>query len=139
MKDRSPASSPAFPPPEVLLDSWKEIATYVKRDVSTVQRWEKREGMPIHRHIHDKRGSVYALAPELDAWLQSRKVGLQEEEDHGGETPADAEGDQWPSQTWRLRRWLVLAGVATAALFGVIYILTRSRVPAARSSRAPRG
>jgi|KBSMisStaDraftv2_1062788.scaffolds.fasta_scaffold18710_3 TolB-like protein len=131
MKDRSPASSPAFPPPEVLLDSWKEIATYVKRDVSTVQRWEKREGMPIHRHIHDKRGSVYALAPELDAWLQSRKVGLQEEEDHGGETPADAEGDQWPSQTWRLRRWLVLAGVATAALFGVIYILTRSRVPAA--------
>src|SRR5262249_5379734 len=28
------------------LDSWKKIAVYLKRDVTTVQRWEKREGMP---------------------------------------------------------------------------------------------
>ena len=52
------------------LDSWKEITAYLGRDVTTVQRWEKREGMPVHRHVHDKRGSVYALGPELDAWLQ---------------------------------------------------------------------
>ena len=32
------------------LDSWKEIAAYLNRDVTTVQRWEKREGMPVHRH-----------------------------------------------------------------------------------------
>lgn len=43
------------------LGSWKEIANYLSRDVTTVQRWEKREGMPVHRHLHDKRGSVYAL------------------------------------------------------------------------------
>ncbi len=129
MKDPSPV-----PPlelsdqsPEAPLDSWKEIASYVKRDVSTVQRWEKREGMPIHRHVHDKRGSVYALGSELDAWLQSRKLSLEEEEkDHGAETPADADGDRRPSQTWRLRRWLVLAGVAAVALIGATYILTRS-------------
>jgi TolB-like protein/Tfp pilus assembly protein PilF len=129
MKDPSPASSPQFsdPPPEAPLDSWKEIAAYVKRDVSTVQRWEKREGMPVHRHIHDKRGSVYALGSELDAWLQSRKLSLEEEEkDHGAETPADAEGDHRPSQTWRLHRWLVLAGVAAVALIGIAYITTRS-------------
>jgi len=54
------------------LDSWKAIAAYLKRDVTTVQRWERREGMPIHRHIHDKRGSVYALCSELDAWRQGR-------------------------------------------------------------------
>ena len=129
MKDPSPVSSPADSqsPPEVHLDSWKEIATYVKRDVSTVQRWEKREDMPVHRHVHDKRGSVYALGSELDAWLQSRKLGLEEEEkDHETETPADAEGDHRPSQTWRLRRWLVLAGAAAATLLGVTYILTRS-------------
>ena len=30
------------------LDSWKEIAAYLNRDVTTVQRWEKREGMPVH-------------------------------------------------------------------------------------------
>ncbi len=47
--------------PEDRLDSWKEIAAYLDRDVTTVQRWERREGMPVHRHLHDKRGSVYAL------------------------------------------------------------------------------
>lgn len=56
------------------LDSWKEIAAYLKRDVTTVQRWEKREGMPIHRHVHDKLGSVYAFRPELDAWARSRNL-----------------------------------------------------------------
>jgi Tol biopolymer transport system component len=54
------------------LDSWKEIATYLKRDVTTVQRWEKREGMPVRRHVHDRLGSVYAFRSELDAWTRSR-------------------------------------------------------------------
>ena len=54
------------------LDSWKKIAVYLKRDVTTVQRWEKREGMPVHRQLHDKMGSVYAFRSELDRWMQSR-------------------------------------------------------------------
>lgn len=54
------------------LDSWKEIAAYLRRDVTTVQRWEKREGMPVHRHQHDRIGSVYASRAELDAWTHSR-------------------------------------------------------------------
>src|ERR1700752_5120511 len=65
------------------LDSWKEIAAYLNRDVTTVQRWEKREGMPVHRHVHDKRGSVYALGSELDAWVQSRRLHLEEDEKQG--------------------------------------------------------
>jgi Tol biopolymer transport system component len=69
--------SPGTPPPEGTapedrLDSWKEIAAYLKRDVTTVQRWEKREGMPIRRHQHDKLGSVYAFRSELDEWTRSR-------------------------------------------------------------------
>jgi DNA-binding beta-propeller fold protein YncE len=56
------------------LDSWKEIAAYLKRDVRTVQRWEAFEGLPVHRHQHKKRGSVYALAAELDAWRESRRA-----------------------------------------------------------------
>jgi serine/threonine-protein kinase len=59
------------------LDSWKEIAARLKRDVSTVQRWEKREGLPVHRHLHDKRGSVYAYASELDAWWDGRRQHLE--------------------------------------------------------------
>ena len=58
--------------PDDRLDSWKDIAAHLKRDVSTVQRWEKREGMPVHRHLHDKLGSVYAFRAELDAWSRSR-------------------------------------------------------------------
>ena len=60
--------------PPQRLDSWKDIAAYLKRDVSTVQRWEKREGMPVHRHQHDKLGSVYAFTSELDAWARSRRT-----------------------------------------------------------------
>jgi TolB-like protein/Tfp pilus assembly protein PilF len=131
MKDPSPVSPPRLTdqPSEEPLDSWKEIATYVKRDISTVQRWEKREGMPIHRHVHDKRGSVYAFSSELDAWLQSRRLRLEEEEkEHEGsaETRVDAEGDgsRW---TPGRRRWLVAGGVALLALLAVTEVMTRSR------------
>ena len=58
------------PQSEDRLDSWKEIAAYLNRDVTTVQRWEKREGMPVHRHLHDRMGSVYASRAELDAWTR---------------------------------------------------------------------
>lgn len=71
------ASDPAPPTGHAVddrLDSWKEIATYLKRDVTTARRWERREAMPVHRHVHGKLGSVYAFRSELDAWVHSRKV-----------------------------------------------------------------
>lgn len=55
------------------LDSWKEIAAYLRRDVRTVQRWEKKEGLPVHRHQHDKLGSIYAFRGELTQWFSSRQ------------------------------------------------------------------
>lgn len=53
-----------------ILDSWKEIAAYLRREVRTVQLWEKNEGLPVHRHFHKRLGSVYALRSEIDAWLR---------------------------------------------------------------------
>lgn len=50
------------------LDSWKEIATYLRREVRTVQLWEKKEGLPVHRHFHQQLGSVYAFRSEIDRW-----------------------------------------------------------------------
>ena len=47
-------------PPEDRLDSWKEIASYLKRGVRTVRRWEREEGLPVHRQVHRVLGSVYA-------------------------------------------------------------------------------
>ncbi len=57
---------------ESRLDSWKEIAVHLGREVRTVQRWEKSEGLPVHRHVHGQRGTVYGFRSELDAWLTSR-------------------------------------------------------------------
>lgn len=55
------------------LESWKEIEAYLKRDFRTLRRWEKEEGLPIHRHTHKSRSSVYAYPSEIDAWRSSRK------------------------------------------------------------------
>ena len=55
------------------LDSWKAVAGYLNRGARTVQRWEREEGLPIHRLQHDKLGSIYAFCEELDAWWNSRK------------------------------------------------------------------
>lgn len=60
--------------PAEWLESWKEIATYFRRGVRTVRRWEKEEGLPIHRQVHKKLGTVYAHRSELDAWRESRRV-----------------------------------------------------------------
>jgi TolB-like protein/tetratricopeptide (TPR) repeat protein len=125
-------SSLGIPPPVKpaldRLDSWKEIAAYLNRDVTTVQRWEKREEMPVHRHLHDRMGSVYAFSSELDAWVQSRRLRLKEEEEkeRRAEPPPDEEGVR-PTGTSRARRWLVLGGVAVLALLAVVYLGTRSR------------
>jgi hypothetical protein len=45
--------------------------------VRTVQKWERQEGLPVHRLQHEKLGSVYAYAAELDAWWEKRRVCLE--------------------------------------------------------------
>ncbi len=64
------------------LDSWKEIASYLRREIRTVQLWEKKEGLPVHRHFHKCLGSVYALRSELERWkvqVSRKKAGLETE------------------------------------------------------------
>jgi Tol biopolymer transport system component len=104
------------------LDSWKEIAAYLKRDVTTAQRWEKREGMPVHRHLHDKAGSVYAFKADLDAWSRSRNLGLGR--DAG--TPNVLEEPRRPP---RRGIWLFVAGAALlAGGLGIWQMRPRERV-----------
>ena len=67
-------------PADERLGSWKAIAAYLQRDVTTVQRWERLEGMPVHRHVHARRGSVYAFRSELDAWQRNRRAPAAEVE-----------------------------------------------------------
>jgi dipeptidyl aminopeptidase/acylaminoacyl peptidase len=95
-------------PPNERLDSWKDIATYLQRDVRTVQLWEKNEGLPVHRHAHLKRGTVYAYGTEIDGWAKSRS---------GIAQPPN------PPSKQRLP-WFVIAAVVAVplALAGVVWL-----------------
>lgn len=54
------------------LESWKAIANYLQREVRTVQRWEREESLPVHRHEHNKQATVYAYRAEIDRWRATR-------------------------------------------------------------------
>jgi Tol biopolymer transport system component len=120
-------------PSDDRLDSWKDIAAHLRRDVSTVQRWEKREGMPVHRHLHDKLGSVYASRAELDAWAKSRSLRAAAGEPSGEREPlpddpaADPVAARPAAPGRRGRAWLALACGAAAAL-GAWWFLDRPAV-----------
>ncbi|MGH9803756.1 MAG: hypothetical protein ACRD4D_01190, partial [Candidatus Acidiferrales bacterium] len=82
------------PPPEPVkerpLESWKEIAAYLKRDIRTVKRWEKSEGLPVRRHQHQARASVYAYPSELESWKANRDLPKEERSGIPWRRPASA-------------------------------------------------
>jgi TolB-like protein/Tfp pilus assembly protein PilF len=64
---------------EPRLESWGEIATYLRRDIRTVQRWEHLYGLPVRRLVIGKMGQVYAYRSELDRWMQQRQPGQSDD------------------------------------------------------------
>ena len=54
------------------LDSWRKSRPTQPARVDC-RRWEQQEGLPVHRHLRTKLGSIYAYARELDTWLDSRR------------------------------------------------------------------
>ena len=102
--------------PQKRLDSWKEIAAWLNRDVTTAQRWERREGMPVHRHAHEKRGSVYALTSELDSWLASRKLPTEEAAEEATFDPSPARVQREPAGNSRIGHRRIVFALAVLAL-----------------------
>jgi TolB-like protein len=96
------------------LESWKAIASYLHREVRTVQRWERDEGLPVHRHEHKKQATVYAYQHEIDDWRANR-------EKQGADTRSAA------------RR----LGVAALLLLGAVAVLAVVANLASRPSEAP--
>ena len=124
MGEPSLGTPPSVKPPGDRLDSWKEIATYLGRDVTTVQRWEKREGMPVRRHQHDKMGSVYASRAELDAWTRSRSPQAAQENEKSTASaqlpaPPSASATSTPQTRWRSILLLIAAAVVLAIAAGL--------------------
>ena len=103
------------PAGETPLESWKQIAAYLQRDVRTAKRWEKSEGLPVHRHVHQARSSVYAYASELEAWRTDRKP--------GAEAPV-AQGSIWrrpaPSAAFGLVLLLALVSAGSGPHLGPV-------------------
>jgi hypothetical protein len=52
-----------------ILNGWKEISSYIKRSVRTVQRWEARLDLPVYRPALKDRSAVVAFSDELDRWI----------------------------------------------------------------------
>jgi TolB-like protein/Tfp pilus assembly protein PilF len=106
------ASKPQLPTnireaPGERLDSWKEIAGYLKRDERTVRRWES-EGLPVHRKVHKKQASVYAYKAEIEAWWNDGRQRLEQTEQVSPRKP----------RLWWLLGGLATAGVAVFAALG---------------------
>ena len=102
-----PVADPSRPETKERLESWKEIAAYLGREVRTVQGWEKNEALPIHRHQHARFGSVYAFKAELDAWREARRSVPE---------PPAAIAETQP----RVRRPILVAGIAALILILVV-------------------
>jgi len=102
------------------LESWKEVAAYLGRDVTTVRRWEKLEGLPVYRLQHSKLGSIYAYTTELDAWRDKRALA-------GATDAPNPEVDNERRAIPLARRWLLLGGLVMAVLLAAAYVITRSR------------
>jgi TolB-like protein/Tfp pilus assembly protein PilF len=108
------------------LDSWKEIASHLGRDVRTVQRWEARDGLPVRRLQHSKSGSVFAYTAELDAWRDARDP--RAEERRAGDTAATASTAETAGTVaigWR--RWAVAGGLAAGAAVAIAIALVGAR------------
>src|SRR5713101_1104344 len=83
MADPSPGGRTIPDPPtdEPRLESWGEIAAYLRREIRTVQRWERYQGLPIRRLQIGKLGSVYAFRSELDKWFRERQPAAENGEE----------------------------------------------------------
>jgi tetratricopeptide (TPR) repeat protein len=149
----TPSEPPPPDEPAGRLDSWKEIAAYLRRSVRSARRWEREEGLPVHRHPHSKRDSVYAYKAELDAWWTRRGADVSRQADaddaplppetdtqNGDRTPQEpkpAETEVPATPTPRMGRLPRLLGVAIALAILVAAVgawLSRNGARAANGS-----
>ena len=101
------------------LESWKEIAAYLGRDVTTVRRWEKREGLPVYRLLHSKLGSVYAYTMELDAWRDKRAPAA------ATDTPDESATPEVIRHGVRARTIAAVVALALATAIGLTWLVVK--------------
>lgn len=93
-----------------VLESWKEIADYLNRDVKTCRRWELELDLPIRRLDGTPRARVFAYKEEIDSWLKEKL----NSRDTG--TTAHLRKPEKKSKTL----WIVISAVLAIVLLGFI-------------------
>jgi tetratricopeptide (TPR) repeat protein len=88
------------------LEGWKQVAGFLNKDLRTVQRWERLEGLPVHRHVHRSQGSVFAYPQELEQWVRERT----------SKPPVKGPVAEEPRPWYRRRIWLVSVPAVLAVL-----------------------
>jgi TolB-like protein/Tfp pilus assembly protein PilF len=85
----SPGQMSEPPANEPRLESWGEIAGYLRRDVRTVQRWERYHGLPVRRLRVGKLPTVYAYRSELDKWFLEHQPKPEADDPHDESFPGE--------------------------------------------------
>jgi TolB-like protein/Flp pilus assembly protein TadD len=153
MSDSATAPGQMTEPPanEPRLESWGEIAAHLRRDVRTVQRWERYHGLPVRRLQVGKLATVYAFRSELDKWFLEHQPKPEVEDPHSesiaGEdvsaelaasTPGEEPGDSTHPKSFDLRK-IFVAGLILLGVASVIYLILHywppSPVPPAEKTR----
>jgi TolB-like protein/Flp pilus assembly protein TadD len=137
MSDSAAAPGQMTEPPanEPRLESWGEIAAHLRRDVRTVQRWERYHGLPVRRLQVGKLATVYAYRSELDKWFLEHQPKPEAEDPHSesitGEdvstelaafAPGEEPGDSNHPKSFGLRK-VLLAGLILLGVAGGTYLV----------------
>ena len=102
------------------LDSWKEIADYLDRDVRTVIRWEDEKGLPVRRVPGGKRQGVFAYSEEIDRWMLGQVKGdnrIRSSDERKAPNVAPQTSRLEPRRSFSLR-WIL--GIAAGLVLVVI-------------------
>jgi tetratricopeptide (TPR) repeat protein len=110
-----------------VLQSWKEIAAYLGRDIRTCRRWEEHLGLPVHRLDGSPKARVLAYKDEIDWWLDAK---LHEHDPvlaPAAPGPGSSSPEAGPARSLGppgafspLRRWYALASFTAVMAIGVL-------------------
>ncbi len=129
------------PANEPRLESWGEIAAHLRRDVRTVQRWERYHGLPVRRLQVGKLATVYAYRSELDKWFLEHQPKPEAEDPHDepitGEdvsaelaafAPGEEPDDSTHPKSFGLRK-VLLAGLVLLGVAVGVYLTLPPKPP----------
>ncbi|WOI54211.1 hypothetical protein [Parvularcula sp. LCG005] len=115
-EDPAPVDDDIAPAPSPRLVGWKRIAAHLNCSERTARRWEREEGLPVHRQVHTSKSTVFALPAELDQWVTSRTTAAPEAPDSIAMMPPAPDGPR----AWRVMS-LLFGGIgATVAILALL-------------------